>query len=96
MNDIEELDVDLEFDYILCSDFQVKDGIFFASAVHRDLTTHLMVFNEDEKTVLDKIGPMVNGITEYPIGDAQLIRNFGPKISNALAIHTDKKDVRAE
>jgi hypothetical protein len=93
---IEDLDVDLEFDYILCSDFQVKDGVFLASAVHRDLTTHLMVFNEDEKTVLDKVGPMVNGITEYPIRDAQLLRNFGPKISDALNLHVGEKDGHSE
>lgn len=92
MSEFEDLDVDLEFDYILCSDFQVKDGVFLASAVHRDLTTHLMVFNEDERMVLDKIGPMVNGITEYPIDDAQLMRNFGPKITNALILHAGNKD----
>ena len=92
MSEFEDLDVDLEFDYILCSDFQVKDGVFLASAVHRDLTTHLMVFNEDERMVLDKIGPMVNGITEYPIDDAQLMRNFGPKITNALLLHAGNKD----
>ena len=72
MSEFEDLDVDLEFDYILCSDFQVKDGVFLASAVHRDLTTHLMVFNEDERMVLDKIGPMVNVITEYPIVTSDL------------------------
>ena len=90
MYEDENLDVDLEFDYILCADFQVKDGVFLASAVHRDLTTHLMVFNQKDSSILDKTGPMIKGISEYPMTDSRLLRNFGPKISEALNDHSKK------
>lgn len=90
MSDYEDLDVDLSYDYILCADCQVKDGVFLASSVHRDLSTHLMVFNEKETSVIDKIGPMVKGLVEYPVMDARFLQNFGPKVTEALNDHIIK------
>lgn len=71
-------------DHILRSDHQVINGIFMAIAYHVDLSVHNMVYDDERKVILTKMGPFVRSIREYRPYDETVLRTYGNDVFTAL------------
>ena len=78
-------------DTIIVSEYHIVNGVFMARSFHKDLTKHQMLFDEDRKIVVNRMGTLVNYITEHAPNDKFIVNNYGEDVYLALINYIARK-----